>query len=137
AFSFGDAFGMIKQAITGNEEKTEEEEPEAPQPVFPEPEAPAAAAAAPDLAEEEDDIPMPASSAPPPPYSTPGSGPGFPARSARFRRGSRGGAPRGGAATPDIPRIGVVEVDPNFRPRGDVLPPKQSVPPTAGGPSST
>jgi len=134
AFSFGDAFGMIKQAITGNEEKTEEEEPEAPQPVFPEPEAPAAAAAAPDLAEEEDDIPMPASSAPPPPYSTPGSGPGLPARSARFRRGSRGGAPRGAAGTPDIPRIGVVEVDPNFRPRGDTLPPRQ---PVAGPQGST
>src|SRR6185312_436234 len=107
---------------------------EAPQPVFPEPEAPAAAAAAPDLAEEEDDIPMPASSAPPPPYSTPGSGPGLPARSARFRRGSRGGAPRGAAGTPDIPRIGVVEVDPNFRPRGDSLPPRQ---PAAGPQGST
>ncbi|HUC39508.1 MAG TPA: NYN domain-containing protein, partial [Gemmatimonadales bacterium] len=115
-FSFGDAFGMLKQAISGSEEKTGDEEPEAP--------PTAAAAPTPDLAEEEDDIPMPASSAPPPPYST-GSQPGLPARSARFRRGSRGGAPRGGAGTPDIPRIGVVEVDPNFRPRGDTVPPRQ------------
>jgi len=119
-FSFGGAFGLLKEAITGaSDEKAEEEEPEAPQPVFPTP----TAAATPDLQEEEDDIPMPASSAPPPPYSTPASTPGVPVRSARFRRGSRGGAPRGGA--PEIPRIGVVEVDPNFRPRGDVLPPKQ------------
>ena len=124
-FSFGDAFGMLKQAITGSEEKAGDEEPEVPQPVFPEPPA-ATVKPTPDLAEEEDDIPMPASSAPPPPYSTPGSQPGFPARSARFRRGSRGGAPRGKAGTPDIPRIGVVEVDPNFRPRGDTLSPRQS-----------
>ncbi len=117
SFSFGGAFGLLKQAITGpNDEKTEEE-PEAP-PAFPTP----VTASTPDL-EDEDDIPMPASSAPPPPYSTPASTPGVPVRSARFRRGSRGGAPRGGA--PEIPRIGVVEVDPNFRPRGDVLPPKQ------------
>ncbi|HXO85501.1 MAG TPA: NYN domain-containing protein, partial [Gemmatimonadales bacterium] len=121
-FSFGDAFGMLKQAITGpSDEKTDEEEPEVPQPVFP----PPTVASTPDLAEEEDDIPMPASSAPPPPYSTPGSTPGgVPMRSARFRRGSRGGGARRGSA-PEIPRIGVVEVDPNFRPRGDVLPPKQ------------
>jgi len=116
-FSFGDAFGMLKQAITGpGEEKAE---------------APKA-----EVIEEEDDIPMPTSSAPPPPYSTPSpSGPGIPMRSPRFRRGSRGGAPRGGAATPDIPRIGVVEVDPNFRPRGDVLPPKAPAPPA--GPSDS
>jgi len=45
---------------------------------------------------------------------------GIPMRSARFRRGSRGGA-RPGASAPEIPKIGVVEVDPNFRPRGDVF----------------
>src|SRR5206468_4046912 len=44
--------------------------------------------------------------------------PVIPARSARFRRGSRGGAPR--AAAPEIPKIGVVEVDPNYTP-----PPRQ------------
>jgi uncharacterized protein (TIGR00288 family) len=113
SFSFGDAFGLLKQAITGPEEKAEEKVVDKIE-----------------VVEEEDDIPMPTSSAPPPPYSTAApSGPGVPMRSARFRRGSRGGAPRGGsgAKTPDIPRIGVVEVDPNFRPRGDVMPPK---PPT-------
>ena len=71
---------------------------------------------------DEDDIPMPASSAPPPPYSAPPVSPGgIPARSARFRRGSRGGGPR--VAPPDVPKIGVVEVDPNFRPRIDLVPP--------------
>jgi uncharacterized protein (TIGR00288 family) len=134
-FSFGDAFGMLRQAITGpTDEKAEEEEPEVPQSVFPTP-PPSPKA---EVIEEEDDIPMPTSSAPPPPYSTPSpSGPGIPMRSARFRRGSRGGAPRGGAATPEIPRIGVVEVDPNFRPRGDVLPPKQSAPPAGGAPAGS
>jgi len=134
-FSFGGAFGLFKQAIAGpppNDEKTEEE-PEAAQPIVPTP----ATASTPDL-EDEDDMPMPASSAPPPPYSTPAGTPGVPVRSARFRRGSRGGAPRGGGGggAPEIPRIGVVEVDPNFRPRGDVLPPKQPASPTApAGPS--
>ncbi len=47
-----------------------------------------------------------------------GVAPVVPARSARFRRGSRGGAPRAGA--PEIPKIGVVEVDPNYTP-----PPRQ------------
>ncbi|HUK20476.1 MAG TPA: NYN domain-containing protein [Gemmatimonadales bacterium] len=41
-----------------------------------------------------------------------------PSRSARFRRGSRG--PR--VAAPDIPRIGIVEMDPNFRPRAEPAP---------------
>jgi uncharacterized protein (TIGR00288 family) len=119
-FSFGDAFGLLKQAITGPGEEKAEEKVE--------------------VVEEEDDIPMPTSSAPPPPYSTPApaGAPGIPMRSPRFRRGSRGGAPRG-AQTPDIPRIGVVEVDPNFRPRGDVMPPKpplgQSPPAAGGGPA--
>ena len=126
---FGDAFGLIKSAvgrISMNEEPTTPEEPEAPRPVL--------SAPTPDI-EEEDDIPMPTSSAPPPPYSTPSSTPGgIPMRSARFRRGSRGGARRPGAGgVPEIPKIGVVEVDPNFRPRGDVLPPKAP----AGQPTST
>src|SRR5213078_256941 len=74
------------------------------------------------------------SSAPPPPYSTPSTPGGIPMRSARFRRGSRGGARRPGAGgVPEIPKIGVVEVDPNFRPRGDVVPPK----PPAGQSSPT
>src|SRR5438876_3502805 len=141
-FSFGDAFGLIKQAVgrIGIEEepapqddgKPASEEPEAPRPVF--------SAPTPDT-EDEDDIPMPISSAPPPPYSTPSSTPGgIPMRSARFRRGSRGGARRPGAAggVPEIPKIGVVEVDPNFRPRGDVVPPTKPAigQPSPGGPSS-
>ncbi len=125
---FGDAFGLIKQAvgrIGTNEEPTSQEEPEAPRPV--------SSAPTPDI-EEEDDIPMPTSSAPPPPYSTPSSTPGgIPMRSARFRRGSRGGARRPGAGgVPEIPKIGVVEVDPNFRPRGDVVPPKAPPAPSSG-----
>lgn len=43
---------------------------------------------------------------------------GVPARSARFRRGSRGARP----AAPEVPRIGVVEVDPNFKPRVELVP---------------
>src|SRR5206468_5131035 len=125
---FGDAFGLIKQAVGRigvNEEPTTQEEPEAPRPVL--------SAPTPDI-EEEDDIPMPTSSAPPPPYSTPSTTPGgIPMRSARFRRGSRGGARRPGAGgVPEIPKIGVVEVDPNFRPRGDVLPPKAPPAPSSG-----
>jgi uncharacterized protein (TIGR00288 family) len=132
-FSFGGAFGLIKQAVgmgtdeepaPQEEEKQPSEETEAPMPDV----------------EDEDDIPMPTSSAPPPPYSTPSSTPGgIPMRSARFRRGSRGGArrPGGGGGAPEIPKIGVVEVDPNFRPRGDVLPPKAPVSqPGPTGPAS-
>jgi uncharacterized protein (TIGR00288 family) len=84
--------------------------------------------------EEEDDIPMPASSAPPPPYSTPSQpARGVPARGAggRFRRGSRGGG-RPGQGTPDIPKIGVVEVDPNFRPR--IEPPASRAPVQSASP---
>ena len=78
---------------------------------------------------------MPASSAPPPPYSAPSQTPGgIPARSARFRRGSRGG--RVPPAATDIPKIGVVEVDPNFRPRIDLVPTKPPAAPVTSDPSS-
>jgi uncharacterized protein (TIGR00288 family) len=88
--------------------------------------------------EEELDPPMPLSSAPPPPYSHPRTGgpgapAGVPSRSARFRRGSRGGRP----VAPDVPKVGVVEVDPNFRPRVErapaASPPQVSTPPAIGG----
>ncbi|HKC38475.1 MAG TPA: NYN domain-containing protein [Gemmatimonadales bacterium] len=121
SFSFGSAFGLLKQAIGGKSpdevpESVEEIETHAPPPA-PEP-----------AMTEEDDIPMPASSAPPPPYSAPpGSPGGMPARSARFRRGSRGG--RVAPPKTDVPKIGVVEVDPNFRPRIDLVPPTR--PPVA------
>ena len=136
-FSFGDAFGLIKQAVgrigieeepaPQDEAKPASEEAEAPRPVL--------SAPTPDT-EDEDDIPMPTSSAPPPPYSTPSSAPGgIPVRSARFRRGSRGGArrPSTSGAVPEIPKIGVVEVDPNFRPRGDIIPAKPPAPPATPG----
>ena len=123
-FSLGGAFDRLKQAvgrIGGDEAAETEESPPAPRP--------------PD-AEEEDDIPMPASSAPPPPYSAPPASPGgIPARSARFRRGSRGG--RVPPPKTDVPKIGVVEVDPNFRPRIDLVPPTRPpvVPLTPESPS--
>jgi len=134
-FSFGDAFGLLKQAVgrigvdedqatPAAEEPSARDEEEAPRPVF---QAPTR-----DTQEEEDDMPMPASSAPPPPYSTPSpSAPGTPMRGARFRRGSRGGGHRPAAGgIPEIPKIGVVEVDPNFRPRGDlIIPPAAQAPP--------
>ena len=91
----------------------------------PESEAPAALERAPAPSEEDVDPPMPASSAPPPPYSQPVPAPG---RSARFRRGSRGGRP----AAPAVPKVGMVEVDPNFRPRVDPTP----VTPPVGMPSA-
>jgi uncharacterized protein (TIGR00288 family) len=114
-FSFGSAFGLFKQAMGGEApEEVEASAPPPPPPPAPEPPV-----------MDEDDIPMPASSAPPPPYSAPPPSPGgIPARSARFRRGSRGGGPR--VAPPDVPKIGVVEVDPNFRPRVDLVPPART-----------
>ena len=171
-FSFGDAFGLLKQAIgrLGMDERpvsaqelrdamaelpeappaleTSEvqkllrqahdkemidlakedegytvklrEEGEPPRSVFPVPST--------TEGEEEDDIPMPASSAPPPPYSVPVQPHGgLPVRGGRFRRGSR----RGGATpqgVPEIPKIGVVEVDPNFRPRVEIVPPSPESP---------
>src|SRR5579885_748628 len=47
---------------------------------------------------------------------------GIPSRSARFRRGSRG--PR--VPPPAIPKVGVVEVDPDFKPRFELIPPRRS-----------
>ncbi len=68
-------------------------------------------------AQEQRETPAPAASAPVAPAPVVG---GIPTRSARFRRGSRGGAPR--VAPPEIPKIGVVEVDPNFKPRIELVP---------------
>ncbi len=83
--------------------------------------------------EEEYEPPMPTSSAPPPPYSQQRPSPGgMPMRSARFRRGSRGPRP----SAPDVPRVGVVEVDPTFRSRVERLPPRGAVPPASGGESA-
>src|SRR5438128_8577851 len=82
-------------------------------------------------ADEALDPPMPESSAPPSmrPANVPVAG--IPARSARFRRGSRG--PR--VAPPDIPKIGVVEMDPNFKPRIELVPPKLPPPPAPAAPA--
>ena len=135
-FSLGDMFGSIKRAV-GMDEQPETEtapaEDDTPRPVFEAP-APPPAAQTPE-AEEEDDIPMPASSAPPPPYSTTSGAGGIPMRSARFRRGSRGGARPAAGGAPEIPKIGVVEVDPNFKPRGDVMPPRPQIPAPQSGSS--
>ena len=86
--------------------------------------------------EEEYEPPQPASSAPPPPYSQSTHPGGTPMRSARFRRGSRGPRP----AAPDASRVGVVEVDPNFRSRVERMPPRggpaapvANEPPSVGG----
>ncbi|HEU5259822.1 MAG TPA: NYN domain-containing protein [Gemmatimonadales bacterium] len=82
--------------------------------------------------DDANDPPMPASSAPPsmrpeaPP--TRGGVGGVPSRSARFRRGSRG--PR--VAPPEIPKIGVVEVDPNFKPRIELIPVRPVAPEPMG-----
>jgi len=83
------------------------------------------------ISEDESDPPMPESSAPPPPYSQHGGAPAgsAPSRSARFRRGSRRGTP----VAPDVPKVGVVEVDPNFRPR--LVPNTPSVPASTGAPA--
>ncbi len=80
---------------------------------------------------EEEEPPMPTSSAPPPPYShVPTPGGVVPVRSARFRRGSRGPRP----AAPGVPKVGVVEVDPNFRSRVESIPPRQSPPTVSESP---
>ncbi len=93
-------------------------------------EAPGESVAAADL-DEANDPPMPASSAPPSMRpATPGGPPvgAVPSRSARFRRGSRGHR----VAPPDIPKIGVVEVDPNFKPRIELIPARPHGLETAG-----
>jgi uncharacterized protein (TIGR00288 family) len=98
--------------------------------VRPEDEARPAAAATPPREPREEDVeenepPMPTSSAPPPPYSQPGTPlGGVPARGGRFRRGSRGPRP----ASPGVPRVGVVEVDPTFRPRTEPVPSRPAPP---------
>src|SRR3989441_3599914 len=128
-FSFGDAFGLLKQAVGRIGMDEDQPSPagggdEAPRPVL---EAPTR-----QVQEEEDDIPMPASSAPPPPYSTPSSSaPGLPMRTPRFRCGSRAGGhrPCAAAGIPAIPKLGAVDVDPNFRPRGDMMVPPPPPPP--------
>ena len=80
-----------------------------------------------------DEPPQPESSAPPRPYSTPGTSTpaGIPSRSARFRRGSRGPRP----AAPGVPKVGVVEVDPTFRSRIEMIPAKPPVSSGSGGPA--
>src|SRR2546430_1337939 len=78
-------------------------------------------------ADEALDPPMPESSAPPSMRSANVPAAGIPARSARFRRGSRG--PR--VSPPEIPKICVVEMDPNFKPRIELLPPKPPPAPAA------
>src|SRR2546429_579904 len=96
----------------------------------PSPALPPAEPAAVTDADEALDPPMPESSAPP--SMRPANAPvaGIPSRSARFRRGSRG--PR--VAPPDIPKIGVVGVGPNFKPRLGLVPPKLPPPPAPAAP---
>src|SRR5437899_885174 len=84
-------------------------------------------ASAPDSAEDAAAEPSqsPSAASVPPPPPPPAAPPGVvsvPSRSARFRRGSRG--PRVAVAPPEIPKVGVVEVDPNFTPRIELVPVK-------------
>ena len=112
----GDAFGLLKQALGQSREEEPETPPETAEPAA-EPEVPRVAATH-DSHEIEDEPPMPQSSAPPPPYSTPGTGVTPLGRSARFRRGSKGG-PR---PAPSAPRVGVVETDAGHRPAAPAAP---------------
>ncbi|HTR22081.1 MAG TPA: NYN domain-containing protein [Gemmatimonadales bacterium] len=82
---------------------------------------------------DQDEPPQPQSSAPPPPYSTGSAPAGIPARGARFRRGSRGPRP----ASPGVPKVGVVEVDPTFRPRIETILAKPPVSGPPGAPPQT
>ena len=117
----GDAFGLLKQALG---QSRDEEQPETPALVEATPTArtaPTAPTAQPSdetssqppatgprsYHEEEDEPPMPQSSAPPPPYSTPAGH--VPARSARFRRGSKGGPRPINTPVTGSPRVGPVE----------------------------
>src|SRR5438132_7830539 len=84
-------------------------------------------ASAPDSAEDAAAEPSqsPSAASVPPPPPPPAAPPGVvsvPSRSARYRRGSRG--PRVAVAPPEIPKVGVVEVDPNFTPRIELVPVK-------------
>src|SRR5437870_1171603 len=80
---------------------------------------------APDL-DEANGPPMPAASAPRSMRPVqPAGGGGLPARGAWRRRGSRGGHR---AAPPEIQQIGVVEMDPNFKPRVELVPTRTPTP---------
>jgi len=113
----GDAFGLLKQALGQSRDGASAESAEETAgtagsaesagraaPSEPRPPAPPAHS----YHEEEDEPPMPQSSAPPPPYSTPVSGHTPLGRSARFRRGSKGG-PRPATPVIGVPRVGAVE----------------------------
>jgi uncharacterized protein (TIGR00288 family) len=117
----GDAFGLLKQALGQSRDAEPGEEPARdPDESAAEPEVPrvTAAAASHDAHDLEDEPPMPQSSAPPPPYSTAGAGVTPLGRSARFRRGSKGG-PR---PAPSAPRVGVVESEAGQRPAAPSAP---------------
>jgi uncharacterized protein (TIGR00288 family) len=128
----GDAFGLLKQALGQSRDEETTEPARDPAEPAAEPEVPRAATAAVshDSHDLEDEPPMPQSSAPPPPYSTSGAGATPLARSARFRRGSKGG-PR---PAPSAPRVGVVETDAGHRPAAPAAPRGAEVgEPAAGG----
>ena len=84
----------------------------------------------PEAEPDQGEAPPPAAAQPAPPGPTAA----MPSRSARFRKGSKG---RGPIAPPSIPKIGVVEVDPNFRPRIDLMPATPPPPPPAAAASPT
>src|SRR5438876_2992839 len=81
-----------------------------------------------DEREAGDEEPLQASSVAPAVASQPAPLAGIPARSARFRRGSRGLR----VPPPEVQKIGVVEVDPNFKPRIELIPTRPVVPETVG-----
>ena len=81
-----------------------------------------------DERESGDEEPLRASSAASEVASQPAPLAGIPARSARFRRGSRGLR----VPPPEVQKIGVVEVDPNFKPRIELIPARPVVPETVG-----
>lgn len=104
----GDAFGLLKQAL-GQSREDEASETASEDTNHSSEEAPSpSAAAASSYHEEEDEPPMPQSSAPPPPYSTAGSGQPL-GRSARFRRGSKGGVRPMNTPASGSPRVGAAE----------------------------
>ncbi len=85
-----------------------------------------------DERESGDEEPLRASSAASEVASQPAPLAGIPARSARFRRGSRGLR----VPPPEVQKIGVVEVDPNFKPRIELIPARPVVPETVGSDTS-